>query len=152
MGRKRRVYLDTSVISALFDKRNPDRKRITEQFFRRLEDFEVFISDITTGEISRTHSNKLRTLMWDAVEHFEVLSVTDEIKLLGKAYIAHGAIPSEKPEDAYHIATAVMNEVEYLASWNFLHIVRMKTRAVVDCVNRCNNLGQINILTPGELV
>jgi len=28
-------------------------------------------------------------------------------------------------EDAYHIAITVINEVDYLLSWNFKHIVRM---------------------------
>jgi hypothetical protein len=90
--------------------------------------------------------------MGATVKPFDLLTVTDDIKLLGRTYIAHGAIPPDKPEDAYHIATAVIKGIEYLASWNFQHIVRMKTRAIVVCVNRINNLGQINILTPGELV
>ncbi|MBW1972687.1 MAG: hypothetical protein JRI44_07615 [Deltaproteobacteria bacterium] len=33
MKRKMRVYLDTSVISALLDERNPKRKTLTEAFF-----------------------------------------------------------------------------------------------------------------------
>ncbi len=28
-----KIYLDTSVISALFDDRNPERKLLTEEFF-----------------------------------------------------------------------------------------------------------------------
>ena len=33
MKHKLKVYLDTSVISALFDDRNPERKSLTESFF-----------------------------------------------------------------------------------------------------------------------
>ena len=33
MRYKLKLYLDTSVISALFDDRNPERKSLTESFF-----------------------------------------------------------------------------------------------------------------------
>lgn len=49
MKRKMKVYLDTSIISALFDERNPERKSLTEAFFKELRNFEVFISEITSG-------------------------------------------------------------------------------------------------------
>ncbi|PXF52775.1 MAG: hypothetical protein C4B56_04375 [Candidatus Methanophagaceae archaeon] len=43
MRRKIRVYLVTSVISALFDERNPERKSLTEAFFAEIDNFETFI-------------------------------------------------------------------------------------------------------------
>ena len=52
MRRKIRVYLDTSVISALFDERNPERKSVTEAFFAEIGNFETFISEITRGRLS----------------------------------------------------------------------------------------------------
>jgi len=36
MRRKIKIYLDTSVISALFDERNPERKSLTEAFFMEI--------------------------------------------------------------------------------------------------------------------
>ena len=51
MRRKIRVYLDTSVISALFDERNPERKSLTEAFSAEIGNFETFISEITVAEI-----------------------------------------------------------------------------------------------------
>ncbi len=32
-----KVYLDTSVISALFDDKNPERKSLTESFFNKIK-------------------------------------------------------------------------------------------------------------------
>ena len=49
-----RIYLDTSVLSALFDERNPERKSLTEAFFKEIESFETYISEITIAEIERT--------------------------------------------------------------------------------------------------
>jgi predicted nucleic acid-binding protein len=36
-----KIYLDTSVISALFDKRNPERMTLTEEFFKTITDYQV---------------------------------------------------------------------------------------------------------------
>lgn len=37
MKRRPKVYLDTSVLFALFDERNPERKFLTELFFERFK-------------------------------------------------------------------------------------------------------------------
>ena len=38
-----KVYHDTSVLSALFDARNPERQELTKEFFSRIHEHEVFI-------------------------------------------------------------------------------------------------------------
>lgn len=38
---KQRVYLDTSVLSALGDVRAPDRQALTREFFARIAEFEA---------------------------------------------------------------------------------------------------------------
>jgi predicted nucleic acid-binding protein len=63
MKRKMRIYLDTSVISALFDERNPERKSLTKAFFKEIGNFETFISEITVVEIERTLDMQLRSKM-----------------------------------------------------------------------------------------
>ena len=147
-----RVYLDTSVISALFDERNPERKSLTEAFFAEIENFETFISEITVAEIERTPDMELRSKMKDAISRFSVLSLTDDVEWIASEYIRYGTVPEGYSEDAYHIAIAVINEVGYLLSWNFKHIVRRKTRDIVRMVNTLNNLRQIEIMTPAELL
>ncbi len=147
-----RVYLDTLVISALYDEKNPERKSLTEAFFAEIENFETFISEITVAEIERTPDMELRSKMKDVVSQFSVLSLTDDVDWIASEYIRHGAVPEGYPEDAYHIAIAVVNEIDYLLSWNFKHIVRRKTRDIVRMVNTLNNLRQIEIMTPAELL
>lgn len=79
-------------------------------------------------------------------------TLTDDVERLANEYIRYGAVPEGFPEDAYHIAIAVINEVDYLLSWNFRHIVRRKTRDIVRMVNTLNNFRQIEIMTPAELL
>ena len=152
MKRKTKVYLDTSVISALFDERNPERKSLTEAFFKEIRIFDVFISEITSVEIDRTPDLDLQNKMRKKTSEFSTLSLTDEVEWLAKEYIRYGAIPENYLEDAYHIAIAVIHDIDYLLSWNFKHIVRIKTKDIVRMVNTLNNLRSIEIMTPAELL
>ena len=90
--------------------------------------------------------------MREKISQFSVLSLTDDVEWLAKEYIRYGAVPESYPEDAYHIAVAVLNEMDFLLSWNFKHIVRIKTKDIVRMVNTLNNLRQIVIITPAELL
>jgi predicted nucleic acid-binding protein len=152
MRKKLRIYLDTSVVSALFDKQNPERKSLTESFGTVIKDFQPYISEITGAEIERTPDFELRNNMRGAISVFSIISVTDDIEELAKDYISHGAVPEGFVEDAYHIAIATINEMDCLLSWNFKHIVRRKTRDIVRMVNSLNNLKSIEIMTPAELL
>jgi len=101
MKRKMKTYLDTSVISALFDERNPERKALTEAFFKGIGNFESFVSEITVAEIERTPDMQLRSKMKEAVAQFLVLSLTDDVEWLANEYVRYGAVPEGYPEDAY---------------------------------------------------
>jgi predicted nucleic acid-binding protein len=152
MKRKMKLYLDTSVISALFDERNPERKSLTESFFKGMKDYEIFISEITVAEIERTPEPVLQIRMKEVISPFSVLALTEGVDHLATEYIRNMAIPEGYPEDAYHIAIAVVKHMDFLLSWNFRHIVRRRTKEVVRTVNTMNKFGEIEIITPAELL
>jgi predicted nucleic acid-binding protein len=146
-----KVYLDTSVISALFDARNPERQALTEAFFRQSADFEIFSSEITLAEIERTHDIVLREKMKAVLMRFPIFDVDDRTESLASEYVLHDAVPANYRGDALHIAAAVINDMDCLLSWNFDHLVKRKTKDIVKMVNTLNKLGQIEIMTPAEL-
>ncbi len=113
LGSYNRAYLDTSVISALFDERNPERKSITDAFFKETENFEAYISEITVAEIERTLDSELQNKMRETMSGFPILSLTDDVEWLAKEYVRNGAVPESYLEDAYPIAIAVINEIDY---------------------------------------
>jgi len=55
-----RIYLDTSVVSARVDDRLPERQRATVDFWQRLADYEVAISELTLTEIQAATEPILR--------------------------------------------------------------------------------------------
>lgn len=152
MKKRIKVYMDTSVISALFYHRNPERKHLIELFFNQLENFIVYISVITLAEVDRTPDEELKGKMESKLMGHTVLSLSEDINVLAEEYIKHKVIPKKHAEDAFHIAVAVANDIDYLLSWNFKHLVREKTRQAVNMVNLLNRLKKIEIITPAEIL
>ena len=152
MKNKLKLYLDTSVISALFDERNPERKSLTESFFEEIGNYKIYISNFTIAEIEKTPDEDIKKKMNDKITEFAILKFSDEIEGLAEDIIQKGAINKAYLEDAYHIAIAILNNMDFLLSWNFRHIVRKKTRDIVRMIITLNNLRQIEIITPAELL
>jgi predicted nucleic acid-binding protein len=145
-----KVYLDTSVISALYDKRTPERQSLTEQMWKSLRDYDVYISEIVLDEINAA-SDELKETLLSAVEGFTVLKLTDEIEELAAEYVKQGIIPGKYFDDALHVAIASVNSINYLLSWNYKHLVKVRTRRLVALINSVKEYQHVEIITPPEL-
>jgi hypothetical protein len=62
-----------SVLSALFDARNPERQELTNEFFSRIDEHVVFISELTRVEIEETPDEELRDKMRGVIADFHSL-------------------------------------------------------------------------------
>jgi predicted nucleic acid-binding protein len=149
---KPKVYLDTTVPSAYYDERAPDRQRLTRQFWtERLPNFEAVISNIVLSEIRDTPDAEKRAKMEELVSGFDVLAFDEEADSLAQEYVRRGIFPEKYVSDANHVAIAVVNEIGYFVSWNFEHVVKVRTRREVNLVNALTEHGPIEILAPPEL-
>ena len=54
-----------------------------------------------------------------------------EIEELAKNYIKEEIFPEKYYDVALHVAIATVNRIDYLLSWNFNHLVKVKTRKLV---------------------
>ncbi|MBX3402532.1 MAG: type II toxin-antitoxin system VapC family toxin [Phycisphaeraceae bacterium] len=148
---KQRIYLDTSVISLHDDPRSPDRRALTREFWRRISDFEVSISEVTTREIEETPDAARREQMLRLVTGLPVLQVTPEAKALARRYLTTAIFPPKVVDDALHVAIAILSRQNILVSWNFKHLVNQRRRAAIDALNIGSGLPTIAILSPPEL-
>lgn len=150
--KKKRIYLDTSVISALSDIRIPERQKQTKEFFKKsLPDYEVFVSDIVINELYATQNKDLQEAFFNTIRDFEILKASQETTDLAKEYISRNIIPSKHFEDAAHIAIATIGEINYLVSWNFKHMVKARTRELVMLTNSLLGYPVLDIVAPPEL-
>ena len=58
------------------------------------------------------------------------------------------AVPKEYPDDALHIATAALNAMDYLVSWNFKHITNAQTIPLIRRICEANGYRCPEICTP----
>ncbi|MDR1584796.1 MAG: type II toxin-antitoxin system VapC family toxin [Prevotellaceae bacterium] len=147
---KSKIYLDTSVISALFDDRTPERLLMTNEMWLKLSDYDVYISGLVIEELERT-SEHVQQKMLAAVCNFTFLSVTKESQKLADIYVKQGIFPEKYYDDALHVAIASVNQIGILLSWNFTHLVKLKTRRMVSIVNLTENFATVEIISPPEL-
>jgi hypothetical protein len=63
-----------------------------------------------------------------------------EVVLLADLYLAEGVVPESEPTDAAHIAIAVANGLDFIASLNFEYIVRSWA---IERVRRVNYAGRV---------
>jgi len=109
-----------------------------------------FISGLVLDEL-KAAPKELKEKILETVSSFEVLEVTEEVKELASEYVKEDIFPERYFDDALHVATATVNEIGYLLSWNFKHLVKVKTRRLVSLVNIKNEYSNIEIIAPPEL-
>ncbi|VEN74610.1 conserved hypothetical protein [Candidatus Desulfarcum epimagneticum] len=137
---KSKIYIETSVISYLTARPSKNiviaaRQASTVDFWNRLHEFEVFISDIVIQEALRgdkTQAKHRRRM----IESFRALEIDDEIKEIARIFLLKKAIPEKCPEDALHIAVAAANGMDAIVTWNFKQInnpfIRIKIRQLLE--------------------
>lgn len=145
-----RIYLDTSVISAYFDDRTPERKALTRAAWERFGAHDVHLSTLVLEEIGGAPP-PLREKMLAAVSGFTVLTVSDAARELAEKYTEQGIFPEKYFDDALHVAAASVSRVGILLSWNFSHLVKVKTRRMVALINAMENHMPVEIIAPPEL-
>ncbi len=88
----------------------------------------------------------------DVVKNLDLLGSSDEVDDLVDALIAGRAVPASEPRDAFHIAIAAVNGVNYLLTWNYKHIANATLRRRIEQVCRDSGLEPPAICTPDELM
>ena len=154
------IYLDTSVINFLFADDAPEKRDITIDFFNNFIQkgaYNTYISDFVLQEILQTNDINKREQLIQVIEDYniELMEISDynAVDDLAELYISNGVIPEKKRFDALHVAFSVINNIDYLVSWNYKHLANINRERKVISVNLSNNyLHSIRIITPLELI
>ncbi len=154
---KSKVYIETTVVSYLVARPSEDttlgaRQRVTQQLWEDYSDnFEFIVSDIVIAEIRRGDEIAAQRRI-DALADLTVLSLSPEAVALALNLINAGAVPRHSLPDAQHIAVATVHNIEYLASWNYKHILNESKRDHIDEVCRSSGYQPTILCTPAELI
>jgi predicted nucleic acid-binding protein len=146
-----RVYLDTSIPSAYWDDRDPSRRAKTREFWQQLPSWEVFVSAMTVAEVGRHPDATRRAEILDLLRPLTVLPVTPEAEALADEYLGREVFPRPARADAVHVAVATVHGVGILVSWNFRHMVRLRTRQLLAAINPLLGYPVLQIVSPLEV-
>ncbi len=146
-----RIYLDTSILSAINDSREPEKARDTRAFLKQLKEENIYISTLVRSELNKITDPKRLIEINDMARSMQLLEITEEAEKCAGFYIKHGLIPRTELADATHLACATINEIQLLASWNYKHIVKwFKTKHLITGLNILQGYNNIDIVSPWE--
>lgn len=75
------------------------------------------VSEIARGDPNAAYKRA------QVCEGLECLQVSTQATAQAEELIRLKAIPEQEPEDAKHIAIARLSNIQFIASWNFSHLV-----------------------------
>jgi predicted nucleic acid-binding protein len=154
---KKKVYIETSVISYYNSRLSRDiitasHQQITQEWWDKQSHlYKIFISEVVFEEISKGDSIVAQKRI-DSVKGFSFLEITPEVINLSREYYEALVLPDKTRLDAVHLALAVYHGMDFLLSWNFLHIVGAKPRVIIEQINYKKGIKTPVLCTPEELM
>ena len=146
-----RLYFDTSVFGGVFDE---EFEEISTLLFEKVKLGQIICvySDLSETELKNA-PEKVRNFFIDLPkENTEFVEVTEEAYSLADKYIAEKVVGKTSADDCRHIATATINKVDILVSWNFKHIVNVFRIRGYNSINLRYGYSQLDIRSPKEIV
>ena len=150
------VYIESSIIGYLASK--PSRDLITaakqqytaEWWETKRSNYQLFVSDTVIAEISLGDS-VLSAERLNKIQGISVLFSDARAETLAMRLLKANYLPRQAVTDAIHIATAVVQEMDYLLTWNCKHIANAITRPKIEKFLTSAGYSCPVICTPEEL-
>jgi hypothetical protein len=123
---KRRVYIETSIISYLTARPSKTilgaaHQQLTQAWWENRFDYELFVSQSVWQECAAGDPEAAQRRL-AALEGLNVLAITEGMIDLAEALIAEQRLPAKAMEDSLHISIATLHHVDILLTWNCRHI------------------------------
>ena len=155
-NRKIKVYLDTSVISYLDQQDAPEQMKETREVWERIKagQYEVFISDVVLREMGDCKEEAKRNLLIGHLAEikYNLIAVDDDIVKLAEKIVTNGVLKQKNIDDCQHIAAAILSNCDIIVSWNFKHIVNVKTIRGIKVITTVEGYKDLLIYQPTALL
>ena len=150
-----KIYLETTMFNYYFDEER-DAHDDTLRLFKDIQagKYEAYTSVYVADELEDTKDSAKRLNMLNLIKEYDitVLAATDEAQYIADIYIKDGVVPATKGYDALHIAVSTISNLDYIFSFNFQHINRIKTKSMTSVINLREGYKPIIIATPSEVI
>ena len=153
---KRKIYLETSVISYLTARPSKTiigaaHQQITLAWWELRHQYELFVSESVLRECGAGDLDAAQKRL-AMVRDVPLLTITEQALDIAQALVSEKIIPTKAAEDALHIAIATLNGVDYLLTWNCKHIANPEIQRNIAAYLEKVGLFLPFICTPEELL
>lgn len=150
-----KVYLDTSVISHLLQEDVPEKMADTRQLWQMFltGKYEVFLSTVTLEELKACPQPKQNQLFdYLGQIYYSLVQIDDNVAKVAEQIIQMGILTQKSYDDCQHIGAAIISGCDCIISWNFKHIVNIKTIRGIRAITNLKGYKPIEILNPSVLL
>lgn len=149
--KKETLYIDTSIPSAYYDLREPEKMATTRQFWKEAKKYKLYVSNITVIELDADKGEK-RIQYRELIKDIPRLELTSEVERVAGLYLEAKIIPLRFRIDALHIGVATVYRIDYLVTWNCRHIAGAHKRKQIREFGLKKGLFLPEIVIPTEII
>jgi hypothetical protein len=151
------VYLETTIISYLAARPSRDlvtaaHQQVTHEWWdTRRARYSLFVSEFVIKEAAGGDEHAAERRL-GLLQNIPLLTIADSARCLAHNLTQNGPIPARCAADAFHMAVAAVQEVDFLLTWNCTHIANAGLWRPIRAI--CNQHGCTlpAICTPVELM
>ena len=154
---KPRVYLETTFPSYLTSRPSRDlviagHQQVTREWWEvRSTEFQLYISQLVIDEASAGDPAAARERL-KVIRTVPMLDITPEVTTLASRILGSRIIPRKAATDAAHIAIAAVHGMDFLLTWNCVHIANAAISRKLRGICRESGWECPVICTPEELL
>jgi hypothetical protein len=154
---KSRLYLETTIPSYLTSRPSRDliiagHQQVTREWWEKRRDaFQLYISQLVVDEASAGDPAVARERL-KALQDLPLLDITPEVTELASGILASGKIPRKAATDAAHIAISAVHAMDFLVTWNCVHIANAANARALAQICRQHGCECPMICTPEGLM
>jgi hypothetical protein len=152
-----KVYLETTIPSYLTSRPSRDlliagHQQVTQIWWDdHRHDYELYISQLVIMECKAGNAGMAKKRM-ELLAGISALEIGPESLELARKLITIGPLPAKAENDAFHIAVAAVNAMDFLLTWNMRHIANAFMRRDIDALCRQSGFEPPVICTPDTLL
>lgn len=151
------VYIETTVVGNIAGRLHPDpnisaRQQVTRDWWISANDrYKLFVSQLTLDECGDGDPDAARERL-ELIQNVDLIEISPEAESVAQLLLKRLAVPVSEPRDALHIAIAAVNRVEFVATWNFKHILNPHVQTRIANACREGGFEPPIICTPQQLL
>lgn len=115
--------------------------------------YDVYLSTVTLEELkdcSEPKQSKLFDFLGQI--NYTLVPITNDVAEVAQQIIEMGILTKKSYDDCQHIGAAIISDCDCIISWNFKHIVNIKTIRGIRAITNLKGHKPIEILNPSVLL